>query len=101
MSNHTFVTQQTGQSLVINIGWDRPLQGHFMTIHKAGGARLYSNLDDKALKKTMGLSPNIDPFISVLTKYSIRLPQALIDRVNSDRIEDIGNCECSYTDADL
>jgi hypothetical protein len=87
--------------LVISIGWDRPLQGHFMTIHNAGGGKVYSNLNDKNLKKTMGLTPDIYYFISVLTEYGVRLPQILIDRVNNDRIEDVGNCECSYTDKDL
>jgi hypothetical protein len=101
MSAHTFVTNQTGQHLVITIGWDGPLQGHFMTIFRASGSKVYSNLDDKRLKKSMGLTPDIYYFISVLTEYGIHLPQVLIDRVNNDRIENIGNCECSYTDKDL
>ena len=32
MSVHTFTTQQGNDEVVVTMGWDRPLQGYFMTI---------------------------------------------------------------------
>jgi len=34
MSFHTFTTMSGSSLIIINIGWDRPFQGYFMTIVK-------------------------------------------------------------------
>lgn len=79
-------------SVEVNIGWDRPLQGFFMTIYRTHTDHLvYSNLDDKALKKQMGFSSTVEHFEEVLKSYGITLDDVIKAQLYKDKNENTGN----------
>ena len=50
MSVHSFTTRHGGDEIVVTMGWDRPLQGYFMTISKTNSEDeeehfLFNNLE--------------------------------------------------------
>ncbi|GAB4223542.1 MAG: hypothetical protein Tsb005_18990 [Gammaproteobacteria bacterium] len=93
MSQHHFYTQHAGERTHILLGWDKPLQGFFLVIHKPsdGDEPYWSNL------ATVGLLPHIDYFLQVLKTQGIDIPQPMIDAVLQDARDNVGNKQVTWS----
>ncbi len=88
MSQHHFFTEHEGKKTHVLMGWDRPLQGYFLVIHKESDrdGLYWSNLDsEESHPKTL------QPFIDVLQKFTIVLPEEMIRAIQRDAEQNIGN----------
>ena len=94
MSQHLFRTEHRGQSVTILMGFDRPLQGYFMVIELDDADEdtwLYSNLEDPALIRYMGLPPTLEPFLERLAALGLQVPAAMVDEIRADGRSGVGN----------
>ncbi len=83
MSQHTFIHAD----LKILCGWDRPLQGYFLVIEKDGfDEPYYSNLYEDNPHPS-----SFDVFLIALSRFGIDLPEGLIEALEQDKSENIGN----------
>ncbi len=71
---------------LIEMGWDRPMQGFFMTVEAPGGGLLFDNLEQKD-----PFPKGINGFLEELKQLGIELPQTMIDGVLADGMHNIGN----------
>ncbi|MBK6616507.1 hypothetical protein [Ottowia sp.] len=98
-----------GRVVSVLMGFDRPLQGFFLVIEddapppavRAGQEEdedeyVYSNLNDEALERWMGLPPTMDHFVAKLSELGIAVPQLMIDEVLKDKEGNVGNRHVSY-----
>ena len=81
MSQVKFKTEYEGEEVEVMAGWDRPLQGYFLTIFGSEDEPIYSNLDDIACSEGMGFMPDTGHFREVLTKFNIKVPEEFWARV--------------------
>lgn len=93
MSRHIFETDYKGEKVQIVAGWDRPLQGFFMTIEKVAASNnddddnfIYNNLNEENSHPR-----TFDPFIGVLVDLGINIPKQMIDEIVEDGIFNTGN----------
>jgi len=89
MSRHTIALIHEGEDTSITLGWDRPLQGYFMTIEKGSDEEdgiYWSNLD-----LVEPHPKELTFFLSELKRLQISLPQQMIDAVLLDGKNNIGN----------
>lgn len=90
MSRHFFSTLLHGEAVRICMGWDRPLQGFFMTAQYVPqdrrGAFLYCNLDEEIPHPA---TP--EPFEQVLGELGIAVPPQMMAEVIADGMLDVGN----------
>lgn len=99
MSQHVLPTQCNGKAVEVLMGWDRPLQGFFLVIEVMDGESeeyLYSNLEDPALMRWMGLPPTLDPFLAKLKELGITVPQQMVQEVEADARLNVGNRYVTY-----
>jgi hypothetical protein len=108
-----------GQSVMVTLGWDRPLGGYFAVVEKkrialgeAAGAFaedaddqggedekshfVYCNLDDLELAESYGMSPEVDYFVGVLERLGINLPATMLEAVRRDGEMNMGNMQVLY-----
>jgi len=95
MSQHWFfcTTEKHGEVGVL-AGWDRPLQGFFLTIELVKGLDgkdsedefLYSNLDD-----TVSHPKAFGPFDEVLARFGIKIPEQMRKEIVRDGVMNTGN----------
>jgi hypothetical protein len=57
---------------------------------------VYSNLDDPDLQQWMGQHPKLEYFLAKLQSLEISIPQAMIDDIESDKLNNVGNKTVSY-----
>ena len=89
MSQHHFFTLHDNKKTQILLGWDRPLQGFFLVIDRDGDnvdTPFWSNLYIKESHPK-----KIDSFLLVLKENGINLPEAVIQEVIKDGLENFGN----------
>lgn len=91
MSRHIFSTEHQGRPIVVVIGWDRPLQYHFMTIQRMDAAEdepdfLYSNLDEPN-----GTGLSLAYYRGVLERLGIIVPEGMFRESKADRANNVGN----------
>jgi len=97
MSQHTFLTTCNGQPVRVLLGWDRPLQYHFLVVEytdRPGGDPaccdgepfVYSNLDDPN-----AIGADLDYYVGILGSLGITVPQSMIDQVRLDGEFNRGN----------
>lgn len=89
MSQHSF---SHGQYEIL-CGWDRPLQGFFLVIEDVNSREdvAYSNLYEKVSH------PNtFKPFLDVLKRFSIPMPDGLLVALEQDKAENKGNSITSW-----
>ncbi|MBY0380194.1 MAG: hypothetical protein K2P99_07335 [Burkholderiales bacterium] len=89
MSQHHFFTLHENKKTHILLGWDRPLQGFFLVIERDGDdvdIPFWSNLFIKESHPK-----KIDPFLLILKERGISLPDAVIEEVIKDGLENFGN----------
>jgi hypothetical protein len=100
MSQHHFNTEFKGQPCKVMMGWDRPLQGFFMTIEQADSDGetdfIYSNLDDPALFPFNGLPQTLEYFQEKLDELGLTLPPLMIKEINKDAARNVGNRFVTY-----
>ncbi|MFT0546963.1 hypothetical protein ACMHYO_11545 [Allopusillimonas ginsengisoli] len=91
MSRHIFSTEHQGRPVVVVIGWDRPLQYHFMTIQRMDAAEdepdfLYSNLDEPN-----GTSLSLPYYRGALEQLGIAVPESMFREAEADSVNNVGN----------
>tara|TARA_R110000751_G_scaffold133898_1_gene236271 strand:+ start:227 stop:550 length:324 start_codon:yes stop_codon:yes gene_type:complete len=96
MSQHLYTSQTAkGEPVQVLAGWDRPLGHFFLVIERLSEQTaeeehfLYSNLDDPD-----GGFSQVESFAyfnEVLTTFGIAVPDAMIDAVEKDKAECVGN----------
>ena len=91
MSRHIFHTVHNGRPIEVTAGWDRPLQGFFMTVLYLENTDveyeyLFNNLDTaNPHPKTFG------HFIAKLDLLDIDIPEAMQDDIIEDGRVNMGN----------
>ncbi len=85
MSQVKFKTEYKGKPVEVMAGWDRPLQGFFLTVFdldpNAEVECVYSNLDDPNVPGVMGYTKTTDYWKEVLSKMEIGVPEEFWARV--------------------
>lgn len=96
MSQHRFSTTHNGEKTRLLMGWDKPLQGYFLVIEKASDEDepFYSNL----LHAENPYPKTLEPFLEVLENLGIQVPLKMVNAVQEDGKNDIGNKEIFYPD---
>lgn len=100
MSQHLCHSKYKGRPVAVLMGWDRPLQGFFLTVQEADGKQeyVYCNLDDDSLEEFGGLPPSIEHFTAVLLQLGIDVPAAMVAAVLDDGANNMGNRLVMYGD---
>ncbi len=92
MSQHVIETVYRKQPVTLSIGWDRRLQGYFMTIRRLRTKNLvYSNLNDTDLASSYGLAEDLDFFKVKLSQLRVNIPAPVFDGVGQDAQCNVGN----------
>lgn len=90
MSNHTFKTTHNDRPVLVNAGWDRPLQGFFMTV-------LYTDSTEDwefAFNNLEMEQPNpreFNVYVKALQDLGIKCPLAMFLDIISDGRANMGN----------
>lgn len=88
MTQRILETSVGEQRIKVLMGWDRPLQYHFMVIEREGKRDpLYSNLDDPSA----GLHGSLQYFIGKALDFGIEIPPGMVARLEADRAANLGN----------
>ena len=94
MSQHFYKTNYQNRPVEVVMGWDRPLQEYFLWIRyldKKQQSFLWHNLDyDIALRY------ELNTFLNVLAGFNIQIPLAMIEDVQKDGEQNMGNKEKHY-----
>ena len=99
MSLHRFTTRLGDSKIVVTMGWDRPLQGYFMSIMQLKstpsafaddveeeGGYLFNHLDQ------IESNPReLTAYLFELENRGIEIPQRMIDEVTMDGVRNVGN----------
>ena len=91
MSQHYF---RPIPSIVILMGWDRPLQGFYLVIEQADNdddTVIYSNLEDPNLQELGGMSSSLDYLLARIVDLKLNVPQAMINEIRADAAHNIGS----------
>lgn len=100
MSQHLFETTFKGVVVTVTLGWDRPLQSHFLTIHEDPDEKgntvfadgiVYSYLQEKGyLRKPLQF------YSEKLVAMDIAVPSEMLEAAQEDAREDRGNAVVWY-----
>ena len=94
MTQRSHYVNHEGETTLIFMGWDRPLQGFFMVIEKPSDKDkpFWSNLNDtsESFPKTL------DNFLNVLTKHNIKIPDEMIKGLLEDQCLNVGDKEVRH-----
>ena len=103
MSHHIFQTALNGRPVTVDLGWDRPLQYVFMTVSSQdlkdhpdddSSPYLYSTLDDETLP--IQGTQSVEYFQDRLTELGISVPSIMLQSVQDDQNQDVGNKTVAY-----
>jgi len=103
MSHHIFQSALNGRPVTVDLGWDRPLQYVFMTVSSQdlkdhpdddSSPYLYSNLDDENLP--IQGTQSVEYFQDRLTELGISVPSIMLQSVQDDHNQDVGNKTVEY-----
>ena len=106
MSLHKFTTQFGNTELVVTMGWDRPLQGFFMTIiqtdSESASAGEENKEDDEAflfnnLEQHVSHPKGIEAYQFELEHRGIEVPEKMINEVLADGMHNVGNKIVEHT----
>lgn len=88
MSQHLFHTQHNDKPVIVQMGYDRPLQTYHMVVYEPGREDdpLYSNLDQD---DAFGLT--LDDFRAALTDLGITVPESMFEQTELDAAQRRGN----------
>lgn len=103
MSQHCFTTQLDGQPVEIIMGWDRPMQGFFMTIERVHAPRgthddapVYCSLRDPDLAGTRGITLSLTHFERKLAALGLQVPPQMLQEICEDGGANAGNRYVCY-----
>jgi hypothetical protein len=125
MSQHFFQTMFEDHPVSVLMGWDRPLQGFFMTVQRIGGPLVepadasgetiacvdansdgfddededdfvYSNHSDPGLARSWGLSASLTYFTNKLEELGLVVPEAMLKGVAQDGERNVGSRYVEY-----
>ena len=91
MSRHFYPTQtKDAVPVTVTCGWDRPLQGFFLTITSQGqhSGNLFCNIRDRPEQPH---PPTFEPFLEPLAELGIELPDSLLREIEADSAANAGN----------
>lgn len=99
MSQHKFITTHGDSEIVVTMGWDRPLQGFFMSIIKVNAEPSASETEDKdnpvylfnCLDQHDSHPREITGYLFELIDREIVIPQEMLNELLSDSTHNIGN----------
>lgn len=76
------------------MGWDQPLQYHFMIIEYVAGddEPLYSNLEDEHA----GFGGRVGYFANRARSLGIEIPVAMLARLQTDEVLNLGNASSIF-----
>lgn len=88
MSQHKFHTQHNGKPVVVQLGYDRPLDYFHMIVFEVGDSDslLYSNLDEED-----AFGRSLNDFRGVLCELGISVPESMFEQAEQDGIHRRGN----------
>jgi alcohol dehydrogenase YqhD (iron-dependent ADH family) len=90
MSRHHFNTQLGDKPVQLVIGWDRPMKQYFFNVHD-----LSPNADDDVIASSMDMDQqdlyDVDGIVEKLKELGITPPQKMVDEVQADEVNSIGN----------
>lgn len=93
MSRHTFHTTHLGRPIEVSAGWDRPLQGFFLTViytddlaNNAAYEYAFNNLDAE-----VAWPPRFRTFLDVLENLKIGIPSEMSADIKADGAANMGN----------
>lgn len=90
MSFHTFSTTLGAIQIVVNSGWDRPLQGFFMTIIKQSDEEEDEHLFNH-LAEPVSYPKEINCYLHELEQRGITLPEQMVNELLADGMRNVGN----------
>ena len=100
MSQHYYETTLRGETAIVMVGYDRPLQGFFLRVELGVQAEdskpLYSNLNDRALRAFLGFPPSLGYFKNKLTELGLAVPDRVFQEVEDDGCSNVGNRHVWY-----
>jgi hypothetical protein len=96
MSQHHFLAFANGAPVVIQTGWDRPLQGFYFCAFTGVDDVVYSNLEDHSLKPWGGLPPSYAHFRQIASQLGFEVPPMVLDEVLDDARRNAGNRAVYY-----
>ena len=97
MSVHSFTTRHGGDEIVVTMGWDRPLQGYFMTITRIDSNPEGNTEDEEKhflfnnLEQYITHPKGIEGYLFELGQRRIHVPEQMISEVIMDGISNVGN----------
>lgn len=99
MTQRALKTAIGDRTVKVLMGWDKPLQYHFMVIEYLAGDEelLYSNLDDDA----GGLVGRIAYFAKKARTFGIGLPPAMLAKLQADEALNMGNATSTFDAAGI
>jgi len=106
MSLHKYTTQLRNIELVVTMGWDRPLQGFFMTIIQTNLEpesvdKKYEEDDEvflfNNLEQQVSHPKGIEAYLFELEHRGIEVPEKMINEVLADGMHNVGNKIVEHT----
>ena len=106
MSLHKFTTQLGNIKIVVTMGWDRPLQGFFMTIIQTylEPAQAGEEIEDddesflfNNLEQQVSHPKGIEAYQFELEHRGIEVPEKMINEVLADGMHNVGNKIVEHT----
>jgi len=106
MSLHKYTTQLGNIELVVTMGWDRPLQGFFMTIiqtnFEPAPAGEENEEDDEIclfnnLEQQVSHPKGIEAYLFELEHRGIEVPEQMINEILADGMHNVGNKIVEHT----
>lgn len=89
MPQHHFEsTTEAGDTLLVIMGYDRPLDYVFCTVLDKDEEVIYSNLDDGDAGIEL---QDVDYFRPILQKLGVRVPESMFREVKADQRGRVGN----------
>ena len=102
MSVHTFTTRQGNDQIVVTMGWDRPLQGYFMTITRIDSNPEGNTEDEEEhflfnnLEQHITHPKDIEGYLFELAHRRINVPEQMTSEVIMDGVRNVGNKYVSH-----
>lgn len=106
MSLHRYTSTRGDRKTVVTMGWDRPLQGFFMTIIEVVPEPI-TGINDEAEDDEIFLFDNLEQqiphpkgingYLAELEHQGIDIPQQMVNEVLADGMHNVGNKFVDHT----
>ncbi|RQO53412.1 hypothetical protein DBR47_24175 [Paucibacter sp. KBW04] len=102
MTEHILCSEYLERPITIRMGWDRSLQGFFMSIEFAAEVReapIYSHLTDPELRNLGGFADDLAPLIRTLKRFELTVPESMLQEVRLDGMLNKSGCNTRWNAA--